>query len=83
MSRAYFEEGSEAMNTLEGMVDKAGLRNVIYALAHICDAKADHVQSVWQDKWLSKEWSILAAKIDKFAHGKITGSVASMRSPLI
>ena len=37
---AYFGDGSEAMLQLEAMVDKAGLRNVLWALAHISRAKA-------------------------------------------
>jgi hypothetical protein len=37
---AYFEDGSEAMLRLEAMVNKAGLRNVLWALAHISRAKA-------------------------------------------
>ena len=40
----FFAEGTEAMVALEAMVDHAGLRNVVWALAHICWNKAEHVQ---------------------------------------
>lgn len=54
---AYFEEGSEAMIQLKSMVDRVGLQNVLYALAHICQAKAQHVSENWQDEYLSKAWA--------------------------
>ena len=36
ISQAYFSENSAAMFELEGMVDRVGIRNVLYALAKIC-----------------------------------------------
>jgi hypothetical protein len=49
----YFCEGSEAMLQLEAMVDKVGLRNVMWALQSIAYAKAGHIQVNWQDTaWL-------------------------------
>jgi hypothetical protein len=68
MSEAYFSEGSEAMLALEAMVDKVGLRNVVYALAHICDAKAEHCHSNWQDHALAKRWENDAHKLDAIAN---------------
>jgi hypothetical protein len=65
--KAYFEEGSEAMIALEAMVDHATIRNVAYALAHICWDKADHVRSNWQDEALAKDWERNARAIDKLA----------------
>lgn len=56
MSEPYFAEGSVAMLALEGMVDKAGLRNVLYALQHICTAKADHISTNWQDSPSARAW---------------------------
>ena len=40
----YFAEGTPAMVELESMVDKVGLSNVLYALAHIAFMKAEHLQ---------------------------------------
>lgn len=63
----YFEEGSEAMVALERMVDHAGLRNVLYALASICGAKAQHLQSNWQDDVAAKYWARDSLKITSVA----------------
>jgi hypothetical protein len=48
LSQAFFTENSPAFLELEGMVDRVGIRNVLYALAKICDGKAEHVASMWQ-----------------------------------
>jgi hypothetical protein len=41
---------------LEAMVDKHGLAYVTELLSEICDAKADHLASNWQDEVAAKEW---------------------------
>ena len=63
----YFAEGTEAMIALEAMVDHAGLRNVVWAMAHICWAKAEHVQAAWQDDQLARDWNANAAMLNRFA----------------
>jgi hypothetical protein len=70
---AYFEEGSEAMLQLEGMVDRVGLRNVLSALEYICQAKAEHLAVNWQDTKSAKEWERAARKIYKVAYGSNMG----------
>ena len=52
----YFAEGTEAMVALEAMVDRVGVANVLYALQHICNAKADHVLANWQDEEAEGKW---------------------------
>jgi hypothetical protein len=52
----YFCEGSEAMLQLEAMVDRAGLRNVLWALQSIAYAKAGHIQHNWHDCVLARQW---------------------------
>jgi hypothetical protein len=68
MSEAYFARGTEAMIALEAMVDKVGLRNVVYALSMICDAKAEHIHVAWQDHALAKKWENDASKLDAIAN---------------
>lgn len=51
---AYFCEGSEAMR----------ISNVMYALAHICNAKASHLEENWQDRVGAKVWSKRAQFFD-------------------
>lgn len=68
MSEAYFAEGTEAMIALEAMVDKVGLRNVVYALSHIASEKAEHIHTNWQDHALAKKWENDASKLDAIAN---------------
>jgi hypothetical protein len=67
MSEAYFCEGSEAMLALETMVDKVGLRNVVYALSHIASEKAEHLRTNWQDPGQAIYWENDARKLDMLA----------------
>jgi hypothetical protein len=65
--RPYFCEGSDAMVALEEMVDRVGLSNVLWALEHVCHAKAEHLASNWQDAAAAKIWTRDAAKCSKLA----------------
>jgi len=68
MSEPYFAPGSEAMLALEAMVDRAGLRNVLYALAAVCRTKAERVSHT--DHTFSpteQAWRIEAARLDTTA----------------
>lgn len=42
--------------SLEAMIDKHGLSMVLKAISEICDEKAEHVHSAWQDEKLGKAW---------------------------
>jgi hypothetical protein len=48
---------------LEGLVDGYSLTEVMEALAEICDEKADHILTNWQDEKTSKVWTHVALKI--------------------
>jgi hypothetical protein len=63
---AYFEEGSEALLQLEAMVDKVGVRDVLYALAHISHVKSDHIRENWQDATLAFRWEKQGCAINRF-----------------
>lgn len=65
---AYFEEGSEAMQQLEAMVDKVGTRNVAHAMARICQLKAEHLEANWQDRGTAKVWDKCANAWGAFAN---------------
>jgi hypothetical protein len=64
---AYLCENSPAILVLEGIVDRAGLRNVLFALEHICHAKAIHLEENRQDLRSAKLWS---------RHGRLCGAAA-------
>jgi hypothetical protein len=66
-NQAYLCENSPANVVLEGIVDRADLRNVLFALEHICLAKAEHLEENWQDARSAKVW---------WRQGRICGSAA-------
>lgn len=63
----YFAEGTEAMIALEEMVDKVGVLNVLYALAHIARGKAEHLRVNWQDHSTAVDWDRDAARCERTA----------------
>lgn len=56
-NKPFFADNTDAMNALEFMIDTVGLSNVLYAIEHVCYAKAEHIQENWQDRTLAKAWS--------------------------
>lgn len=72
MTSTNVREHNTNLDALEAMVDKIGLANLVEALAEICSAKADHVQSNWQDDALAAVWDRDAAVLLK-ASGKVNG----------
>jgi len=67
ITMAYFQEGSDAMVELEAMIDKVGTRNVAYAVAKICNAKANHLEVNWQDRDTARLWDKCSAAWNHFA----------------
>lgn len=52
---------------LEQLIDKASLSTVLFALADICDEKANHIRENWQDNGLAKLWDAGAWEAKKAA----------------
>lgn len=50
---------------MESLIDEYGLEEVVRALGTICHAKADHVQSNWQDRGLAKSWAKRGMLLDQ------------------
>jgi hypothetical protein len=82
LSQPFFSENSPAMLELEGMVDRVGIRNVLYALAKICDGKAEHVASMWQDTATSQVWNKWAWRLEGLAEGSTLGRWHNCVDPL-
>ncbi len=57
----------ETQATLEDLIDKSSLTDVLNLLANICNEKADHLRSDWQDEQSAKGWERDAAKLDKLS----------------
>jgi hypothetical protein len=51
---------SDYQDQLEELIDRYGIADVLHCLMRICDAKAEHVASNWQDASLAKRWAKLA-----------------------
>lgn len=41
---------------LEMLLDATSLNAVMQALSEVCGAKAEHIESNWQDKPLARDW---------------------------
>lgn len=54
-----------SQDCLEGLVDRIGLKATIELLAVICEEKAEHVMSNWQDQITAAAWRRSAQAIDK------------------
>jgi len=60
---------AELMQAIEPILDRSeeGAQGFIFALARVCNEKAEHIEINWQDKSHAKLWNALAAKLDKIA----------------
>lgn len=52
---------------LEGLVDSAGLPEVIASLGELCLLKGQHVREAWQDQGLADAWDELGVKLGRLA----------------
>jgi hypothetical protein len=59
------------METLETMVDRTSLSDVLYALEQIALAKAEHIAANWQDYGSAALWETDARMVAKTAQ-KVT-----------
>lgn len=53
---------------LEQLIDSYGLPRILETLADIAYAKAEHVQSNWQDKNLAKGWTNIGNQLAKLGN---------------
>jgi hypothetical protein len=53
------------MEQIESIVDREGLEEVLIAIIHICDEKAEHVAVNWQDTTTAKWWTNAAEQIQR------------------
>jgi hypothetical protein len=60
------------LNTLEALIDAAGIEAVLQGLSEICGLKADHITHTWQDTILAKRWATLEGALS-VASTKATG----------
>jgi len=62
---------------IEGMIDRRGLADVLRLIEDIAHAKAEHVESTWQDRPLAKAWTAAAGLVARTA-----SRVADIRTDL-
>ena len=48
---------TQERDALEALVDASNLTAVVQALSEICDAKAEHIATNWQDDPLARAWA--------------------------
>ena len=63
---------------LEQIIDKIGIPKICFLIADVCNEKADHVRSNWQDNNISKIWehdanmfNNLANRLNAYLHQHI------------
>ena len=60
-------EHTTTLAVLEALVDGFSLPTVVSALADLCDEKAEHVATAWQDTTLAKTWAQAAVALNRAA----------------
>lgn len=55
----------ELIDNLESLVDVTCLTDVVLALARMCNEKAEHLRSNWQDEKSARTWDKDAKQLDK------------------
>ena len=61
---------------LESAVDACGLLETVLALSLICEEKAIHLESNWQDKVAARRWRGAAKILDRAAATASVGDVS-------
>lgn len=52
---------------VETLVDENSLADVLLALARMCNEKAEHLESNWQDEITARVWDRAARKLDRLS----------------
>lgn len=56
---------NESLATLEALIDKYTLPQIVAQLADICREKSQHLRENWQDEKSAKVWDKNATKLEK------------------
>lgn len=51
------------LKALEFLIDRTSVVEVLEALAGICQEKADHVATNWQDHGMARDWNAAGVKL--------------------
>jgi len=65
MNESIWEENKEKV---EAIIDIVGMFSFMCMVGDICDEKADHIRSNWQDENLAKVWDKEAKVIHSATH---------------
>lgn len=69
MTRPYFPPKSNDAIQLEAFVDAYGMRAVLDMLSHVCDEKASHLATNWQDVSAATLWERAGIACKNCANG--------------
>jgi hypothetical protein len=72
LSLSHRDLNQTELDTLEALIDAAGIEAVLQGLSEICGLKADHIAHNWQDTILAKRWATLEGALG-VASTKATG----------
>lgn len=57
----------ETEREIESVIDRVGLPDMISIMADVCVAKADHIDTNWQDRALARVWDRASKALDKLS----------------
>lgn len=58
---------TQEREALEALIDKTSLHQVLNAIAGICEDKAEHMRTNWQDQPAANEWARHAHALERRA----------------
>ena len=63
------EQFNELGNTIEEAIDQTSLTTVLGLIVRICEEKAEHIETNWQDRGLARLWGRIGVRIGKVDTG--------------
>ena len=58
---------STYMEQIEKLIDERNVSQMLIVMAQVCNEKADHLRSNWQDEQAARTWERTAKKLDTLA----------------
>ncbi len=65
----------ESHESVERMIDKLGLFDMLSIMAQVCEAKSEHIATNWQDEALAGAWLRASLKIEKVRDTQVIRSL--------
>ena len=67
---------AEMSETVEAYIDRFSLAELLQIVGEICAAKADHIETNWQDRDTAREWTRAAAVVFRAGDADVIGRIS-------